>query len=98
MTLKSNKLLSTPYIKYVLDDLPRLDLIPHQLDASPANLLERHGWFTLGAHVLEVQADFERGVYPLIFLDGIRVNRIASELVHILVLGNEGGVESKPTD
>jgi hypothetical protein len=87
----------TPYIQYVLDDLPRLDLIPHQLNAPPAQLIERHGRLTLAAHVLEVQSNFERGVYPLVLLDGIGVDCVAGELVHLLVLGYEGCVEGEAT-
>ena len=41
-------------IKYIFDDLPSLDLIAHEWDAPPAQLVDRHRRVALSTHILKV--------------------------------------------
>ncbi len=85
------------YLKNVLDQLPRLDLLlPHHTNAFIAKLINIHLRVTTRATVFEENFHFEILVKFWAFPDWIWVNLLFAETADIVL--NEGRVKGKTTD
>ena len=85
------------YLKYVLDQLPRLDLLlPHHTNTFIAQFIYIHLRVTNRATVFEENFHFEIFIEFRAFPDWIGVNLLFAKTLDIVL--NEGRVKGKTTD